>query len=107
MADQQQHAPGGHYSGRNKIPNIKQFVESLDRDKRERDRQIDEKQKAAAGGQSAAREQQPDGDAHPHVEEKTGGEGTQKQVTDPTTGREVTIENVGKETMSRVTDPMV
>ncbi|KAI9720282.1 MAG: hypothetical protein M1828_005745 [Chrysothrix sp. TS-e1954] len=105
MADQQQHAPGGHYSGRNKIPNIKQFVEGLDRDKKERDRQIDEKQRAAPKAHTGE-QSQPDGEAHPHVQEKTGGEGTQKQVTDPTTGREVTIDNVGKETMSRVTDPM-
>ena len=103
---QQQHGPGGHYSGRNKIPNIKEFVDSLDRDKKERDRQIDDKEKAQAEASSAPKTEG-DGDARPHVERKTGGEKTRKEVTDPTTGRHATIENVGKETMSRVTDPVV
>ena len=101
MADQQQqHAPGGHYSGRNRIPNIKEFVENLDRDKKDRDKKIDEQKKQSGKPQGQ-------GDIHEHVEQKTGGEGTEKTVTDPTTGREVTIDNVGPETMERVKNPMV
>jgi len=59
MADaQQQHAPGGHYSGSNKIPTINQFIEKLDRDKATRDKQIDEQKRAKATGAT--------GDAVPH-----------------------------------------
>ena len=36
MAEQQQqHMPGGHYSGVNPIPTVKKFIENLDKDKRE------------------------------------------------------------------------
>ncbi len=41
----QQQRSGKPYSGANPIPNIQKFVESLDKDKRERDRQIDEQNK--------------------------------------------------------------
>ena len=41
MADDQTHYPGGHYSGRNKIPTVDKFLQSLDRDKKARDEAID------------------------------------------------------------------
>lgn len=92
MAQQQQHAPGGHYSGANPVPTVKKFIESLDKDKSERDRKIDEK---AANN----------GEAVPHKATKTGVAGTQKVVTDPTTGREVTIEDVDKSMINQVENP--
>ena len=36
-----------------------------------------------------------------------GIKGTQKKVTDPTTGRQVVIEDVNEETMENVKNPMV
>lgn len=90
MADQQQqqHGPGGFYSGSNKIPTVHQFIERLDRDKRERDKGIDAKT----------------GEAVPHKDKKpqdTSG----KSVTDPTTGNQVVIADVGKEMMERAKNP--
>ena len=41
-SEDQKTVPGGHYSGANPIPNIQKFVESLDADKKERDRRINE-----------------------------------------------------------------
>lgn len=87
----QQQKSGKPWSGTNPIPNIKQFVENLDRDKAERDRQID------------ARNQPADGEVRAHQNEKPSTKG--KTVTDPTTGNEVVIENVGKDFMKSVKDP--
>ncbi|KAK4987714.1 hypothetical protein LTR66_002656 [Elasticomyces elasticus] len=96
----QQSGPGGHYSGTNRIPNIKEFVERLDRDKSERDRLIDEQRKAAL--QAGNR-----GDAVPHKPTHAGVEGTKKTVTDPTTGRQVMIEDVNKDMVKSSQNPML
>lgn len=101
MADaQQQHAPGGHYSGHNKIPTINQFIEKLDRDKATRDKQIDEQRKAQAA--------QKNGDAVPHQQSSDlHAKENQQKVTDPTTGKEVVIENVNKEMVDAAKNPVV
>lgn len=96
----QQHAPTGHYSEHNKIPNIKQFVEGLDRDKRRRDKEIEEHQQARAAAQAR-------GEALPHRDEKTTKKGTAKTVTDPTTGHQVIIEDVDKNMMKHAENPTV
>ncbi|MCJ1466941.1 hypothetical protein MMC07_005563 [Pseudocyphellaria aurata] len=98
--DQQQHAPGGHYSeqGTNKIPDIKTFVRNLDSDKRDRDRKLDESRRQNAQGQS---------EVHPHKETKSGKEGTRKTVHDPTTGKEVQIEDVDADFMKAVEEPQL
>jgi len=100
MADaQQQHAPGGHYSGSNKIPTINQFIEKLDRDKVTRDKQIDEQRKQQA---------QKPGDAVPHQQASNlHAKENQQKVTDPTTGKEVVIEDVNKEMVEAAKNPMV
>lgn len=100
MADaQQQHAPGGHYSGTNKIPTINQFIEKLDRDKKERDHEIDEQRKARAhaGG----------GDAVPHKNSDLHAKENQQKVTDPTTGKEVVIEDVNDKMVESAKNPVV
>lgn len=100
MADAtQQHAPGGHYSGSNKIPTINQFIEKLDRDKATRDKQIDEQRKAQAA--------QKNGDAVPHQASDLHVKEHQQRVTDPTTGKEVVIEDVNKEMVDAAKNPVV
>lgn len=101
MSQDAKFAPGGHYSGRNPVPNIQRFVENLDRDKKHRDAEIE---KAAA----ARRQQQKLGgpDAVDHKEGKpVGVEGTRKEVTDPTTGKQVMIEDVDANFMKSVEEP--
>jgi len=108
-------APKSHYSGHNPIPTINQFIENLDRDKKDRDREIDEARKAKAAalqGQKKGQIPPPGaqgntGDVHSHEQHKYGKEGTQKTVTDPTTGREVVIEDVNKDMMENVKNPSV
>lgn len=102
MAQQQQVAPGGHYSGHNPIPTVKQFIENLDKDKKERDRQIDEQGGAGKqNGQNATTAQ----GVQPHKMQKRKVDGTEKTVTDPTTGNQVTISDVDKSMMSEVDNP--
>lgn len=102
MADETQTAPGGHYSGQNKIPTVNQFLERLDKDKKERDKQIDQQNR-----QKPNQSRQQDGDAIPHHEQNLAVKGSQKKVQDPTTGREIVIEDVNKETMENAKNPMV
>lgn len=96
---QQQHVPG-HYSGQNKIPDIKTFVQNLDREKRDRDKLLDERRK-----EQQQRKAQGQDDVEPHRQTKAGKEGTLKTVTDPTTGNEVQIEDVDTNFMKAVEDP--
>lgn len=98
MASEQNHRfPGGHYSGLNRVPNIKEFVAALDRDKKERDAKIDSELKA--NGKSG-------GDIKEHknkVEQYKGG----RVVTDPVTGNEITIDDVNADFMKAAKDPIV
>jgi len=111
MAEQQQqHAPGGHYSGHNPVPTVKKFLENLDKDKAERDRKIDEESKTnKPSDPNAIPPSLPTaaGEAVPHRPQKAGIEGTQKTVTDPTTGKQVVIEDVGKSMLDQVENPTI
>lgn len=91
----QKKGPGAHYSAANPIPNIQKFVQSLDAEKRERDARIEEAMKAKKAGVTEHKPTQ-------HVMS-----GSRKMVTDPTTGREVEIEDVNKDFMKVVDNPIV
>ncbi|KAI0556059.1 C2 domain-containing protein [Xylaria curta] len=76
------HPGGNHYSGLNRIPNIKEFAAALDRDKRDRDAKIDAdlKKNKKNGG----------------IKEHENGNhlaGHGRVVTDPVTGKEVQIDD--------------
>ncbi|KAI0009270.1 hypothetical protein F4779DRAFT_582754 [Xylariaceae sp. FL0662B] len=94
-AEQNQHVPGGHYSGLNRIPNIKQFAAALDRDKKERDAKIDAELKKNRKNQ----------DVQEHRNEERTSKGRGKAVTDPVTGKEVTIDNVSSEFAKSAKEP--
>ncbi|KAI0389202.1 C2 domain-containing protein [Xylariaceae sp. FL0594] len=83
-AEQEHHYPvKGHYSGRNRIPNIKEFAASLDRDKRNRDARIDAELQA----------NRQNGEIEEHRPEKGHLPGHGRVVTDPVTGKEVQIDD--------------
>ena len=90
--------PGGYYSGRNKVPDIKTFVANLDRDKKARDARLAEQKQYEKLGSAEAR---------PHREIKAGKSETLKTVTDPTTGKEVQIEDVDKDFIKAVQNPQL
>lgn len=85
-----------HPTGKNKIPDIKTFVQNLDKDKRERDQRLDE-----------ARKSQQKGEAKPHHATSAGKEGTRKTVHDPTTQKDVQIEDVDADFIKAVEDPQL
>lgn len=95
-----QHAPGGHWSAANPIPTIHKFVENLDKDKRERDKQIDEELKRR---QQNAQDQ---GQSFDQEAEDVQKKGT-RQVTDPVTGKEIEIEDVQKQYLEESKNPKV
>ena len=97
--------PGGHYSGANPIPNIQKFVESLDKEKRDRDRKIDEESKShPVEGDNTTY----NSEARDHKPSKPAGKaGSRKRVTDPVTGNEVEIEDVNADFLKSVGNPHV
>ncbi|EEP80240.1 conserved hypothetical protein [Uncinocarpus reesii 1704] len=108
-----QKKPGGHWSAENPIPTIQQFMQSLDKDKKDRDKQIDEAEKAhqeAQKHQSRDQRRLPGRDketeAPPHSPAPSV-KNRRRTVTDPTTGREIEIDDVGKEHMKAVEEPKV
>jgi hypothetical protein len=96
MAAQQQKS-GKPWSGTNRIPNIKEFVAGLDREKSARDKEIDAKASSQQANYST--------EVTPHKNEKAKKTG--KSVTDPVTGNEVVIDDVGKEYLQRADNPQV
>ena len=83
MADPNEtvHVPGAHYSGKNKIPTVNQFLERLDRDKKDRDKAIDEQNKQqttqSTSTPNKSAPQQQDGDAVPHQNKELTVKGSQ------------------------------
>ncbi|TVY54197.1 Meiotically up-regulated gene 190 protein [Lachnellula cervina] len=99
MSNDHKKGPGGHYSATNPIPNIQRFVESLDKDKKQRDAKLDEQMRSKQPNSSEARD---------HKQGKPQGEaGSRKVVTDPTTGNEVEIEDVNAEFMKAADNPQL
>jgi len=94
----QQQKSGKPWSGQNKIPSINQFIQNLDKDKADRDKQID------SGGQQKQVNIK-NQDALPHKNQERMKD--LKEVSDPVTGGQVMIADVGKEYMENADNPMV
>lgn len=90
---------GQHYSGTNRIPNIKQFMDSLDNDKKHRDAQIDAQQKRQTG--------RPGGETSDHTVNDAISGKRRRVVTDPVTGREVEIDDMDGKLLEAVKDPVL
>lgn len=84
-----------NYSGRNRIPNIKQFVENLDKEKKERDTKIDQEQQQRGPGNEATQ--------HQPAARKVGK--NRRTVRDPVTGRDVEIDDADESIMKLGEDP--
>lgn len=94
----QQQKSGKPWSGQNKIPTINQFIQNLDKDKAERDKGID------SGSQQTPTNVK-NQDAMPHKNQERMKD--LKEVSDPVTGGQVKIADVGKEYMENADNPMV
>jgi hypothetical protein len=102
MSNDHKKGPGGHYSGANPIPNIQKFIQNLDSEKSQRDARINEQQQL-----QQQNHQDVDHGKDPEKGQPHGVSGTRKTVTDPTTGKDVEIEDVNADFMKSVEDPQV
>lgn len=107
-AEAQNHRVGQNWSGGNRIPTIQKFAEHFDRDKRERDQRIDEenrakKQHAKESGSGGGHK---DGEVVAHQPREIS-HAKVRTVTDPTTGREIGVEDQDEKSMDAVKDPKV
>ncbi|KAL4953787.1 hypothetical protein BDW69DRAFT_164491 [Aspergillus filifer] len=93
-----QHRVGEHWSGNNPVPTIGRFMERLKADQKDREthEQLTRERKQ--------REQQQNEGAVPHRPQKVG-QGRTREVTDPTTGREIEVEDLDESAMEPVKDP--
>lgn len=90
--------PGGqHYSAQNRVPNIQEFVQSLDRQKKERDAAIDEQLK-----QNKVPAEAKDQTNAPDPKHKTT-----RKVRDPVTGKDVDIQDADTDFAEAVDNPKV
>ena len=88
---------GQHYSGHNRVPNIKQFMESLDQDKRDRE----------AKAESDPQANRPAGEVpdHKQVPKKVGK--NRRTVRDPVTGNVVEIDDFDRSYVKSAKHPHV
>lgn len=93
-------APGQHYSGSNRIPNIKQFMERLDKDKKDRDAKIDSGATGAKPNPSASEPTQ-----HQDGQRRRGT--NRRTVRDPVTGKDVEIDDNDGSLLKEAEDPHV
>ncbi|KAK5944500.1 hypothetical protein PMZ80_003782 [Knufia obscura] len=92
-------AGGKPWSGTNKIPSVNQFLQNLDKDKAERDKQLD----SGKGQQKHVDVKHQDAMPHKNQERMKDA----KEVSDPVTGGQVMIADVGKEYMENADNPML
>ncbi len=106
--DQRVYPSGEHYSGTNRIPNIKQFVENLDRQKKDRDAQIDEQLKSSKhhNKPQASNNGANEGIVPGGSEQRKPGK-NRRTVRDPITGRDVEIEDIADHHMKSAEKPMI
>ena len=101
-----QHRVGEHWSAGNPIPTIQKFMQHLDVEKQEREKheqditakQKEESKKKADRGEAD--------EATAHKPRQTP-KGKTRMVTDPTTGRDIEVEDQDEDSMETVKNPTV
>lgn len=101
----QQHHAGEHWSGTNPIPTVQKFIQHLDRDKHERDRRIDEENKSKKKDDKRSKETDEKQEDQSQKTPKTKAK--DRKVTDPTTGREIMVEDMDRSSLERAKHPSV
>jgi len=98
--DEAVYPTGQHYSGRNRIPNIKQFVEGLDRDKKRRDAKIDKQQATQPAPQPTVPSNIPMTSPPPDSKNR-------RTIHDPVTGADVEIEDITSQHIKTAENPQL
>ncbi|OOQ90074.1 C2 domain protein [Penicillium brasilianum] len=108
------HRVGEHWSGANPVPTVQKFIERLDVEKKQRDKQIDEEEKARKQRAAALKQKEQsksgstDDATQAEVKAHEAREVAQanvRMVTDPTTGKEIGVEDQGPSSMETVKNP--
>ncbi|KAJ5304929.1 uncharacterized protein N7443_004589 [Penicillium atrosanguineum] len=110
------HRVGEHWSGANPVPTVQKFIEHLDEEKKERDKRIDDenqvKKEEAAKKKDMERrgedpnEAQNNGDVNKHKPREVS-QAKIRTVTDPTTGKDIGVEDQDETSMEAVKNPML
>ncbi|KAM0665415.1 hypothetical protein ACQRIU_005676 [Beauveria bassiana] len=99
MNEQNHVVPSGqHYSGRNRVPNIQEFMAQLDREKQQRDAEID--------GNLKSNEKHGEVQAHQQHDEKAERKDA-RWVRDPVTGKDVQIRDAKLDFQKAAEDPQM
>ncbi|KAM4066884.1 C2 domain-containing protein [Hirsutella rhossiliensis] len=88
---------GQHYSGRNRVPNIQQFVQQLDADKKKRDAAID----------ADLKQNNLSSEAKDHRNEEKPRRRDLRTVRDPVTGKDVDIQDAKTDYKEAVDNPQL
>lgn len=98
MDFQEQTVPSGlqHYSGRNRVPNIREFMDQLDREKKDRDAAIDQ--------ELSQNNKHGEVKEHHNVAHKKKDT---RSVRDPVTGKDVDIRDADLDFKEAVENPKV
>lgn len=111
---QENHRVGEHWSGGHPVPTIQKFIDNLDHDKKDRDRRIDEENRAKKQYAKEHKHDHRDGELQNGQEGKVVSHQARdvakdrtRMVTDPTTGKEIGVEDQDKSAMETVKDPKV
>lgn len=113
-ADPNNHRVGEYWSGANPIPTVQKFIERLDVEK-ERDHRIDKeegarRQRAALKQKEQYRSGRPNDESQTEAKAHDAREVAQanvRMVTDPTTGKEIGVEDQSPHSMEAVKHPKV
>ena len=110
----QRHHVGENWSGANPVPTVQKFIEHLDKEKKDRDRAIDEGTRRRE--EQARKEEQEDKNGERH-EGKHGAvvdhqsrkvsKAKMHTVTDPTTGKDIGVEDQDESSVEAVKNPKV
>ena len=101
-----QHRVGEHWSAGNPIPTIQKFMQHLDVEKREREKH---EQDVTAKQEEEFRQKVERGEADEATAHKPRQipKGKTRMVTDPTTGRDIEVEDQDEDSMETVKNPTV
>lgn len=105
---QQQHRVGEHWSAANPVPTIQKFMQHLETEKEERKAHEEEinakEQQTRREKESRGEKLEDEATAHKN---RTTPKGKTRMVTDPTTGKDIEVEDLDEESMEVVKNPTV
>lgn len=104
----QQHRVGEHWSAANPVPTIQKFMQNLETEKEERKAHEEEvnRREQEARLQREARGEKIEDETTAHKNREIP-KGKTRMVTDPTTGKDIEVEDLDEESMEVVKNPTV